>query len=1105
MSSIKRTKRPQGFLLFSFIYCLFIVYGSLVPLDYRPIPFEQAWQSFQQIRYLNLGAASRADWIANIVLYIPLTFALSTHFADKAKASFELIALSVFILVFTLALAISIEFCQQFFPPRTVSLNDLIAETIGSVLGLALGLGYGKRFVTLYRHILSGGKEAFLASATLYALGYLAISFFPYDFVTSFQELQDKMASGNNAWLFASNCGDLLRCGVKLSAEILMSIPLGIFFGVLLKWHPQRLTAVMLIGLIFGMTIESIQVFLVSGVAQGVSMFTRVIGMGLGEKLYKRFIHLDHFFPATDYRKYIISLTIPYLLIIAHLNGWSLTKLETSNAVADKFHHIKWLPFYYHYYSTEPVALTSLLSILLMYFPVGLGMWLWKNSIHTNAYSINNLKSGFLATGLSLIMETGKLYFIGKHPDPTNIIIAFVSAYLTFSVADTMSRWLRQPSATAKRASEHESSDGDNYTEEETKSTRFPIVESASPILYPEARFIAAVCAMILLWKVYDYPGNSIALGIMLLLYATLLAKYPHSWLIALPAFLPIANLAPWTGRIFYTEFDFLVLTTLAISCWHGRLASPFRVLKPLALFMLGCYAFFYSISLIKGLFPLQPLDANAFAHYYSQYNGIRIAKGLFWALCILPILAYSLIRNDHANRRIGYGLLTGLGLTSLYAIWERVTFIGLLDFNSDHRITASFYSMHTGGAHLDTFLLISLPFVCLLLTRSEKRPLSGLTALILFVIGLYTLLVTFSRGAYIAFVLAFAMLLTGLLIYSQFKINRHWPKLVWLASLILLTVVLATPVLKGSFIRHRFDQFNHEADVRSSHWQNSINMMDSSAFTYLLGMGVGSFPRTYFWRNFDDATPSTFLLQQTPKASYLQIRGGDPLYIEQIVPLNAHTRYTLQFDYRAHTKKSSLQVQICEKAIQHSFNCLSIPQTIQHDVNAWQPVSYTFNTNELGSKHSGPFANVFSKPVKLVFFYRDGTTTIEIKNVVLTAGNATDNLIKNGDFSAGMDHWFFTADDHMPWRTENQWIQILFEQGGMGVLLFSLLLLYAFYNLYRSISRQDLFAVMLLSSLTGFAVIATIDSPLDNPQLTWLFFLLLFLSFPKACRDHQS
>ena len=60
------TGLPAGRLLA--IYAAFVVYGSLVPLAYTPLPWAQAWETFKATPFLQLGVESRADWIANGVL-----------------------------------------------------------------------------------------------------------------------------------------------------------------------------------------------------------------------------------------------------------------------------------------------------------------------------------------------------------------------------------------------------------------------------------------------------------------------------------------------------------------------------------------------------------------------------------------------------------------------------------------------------------------------------------------------------------------------------------------------------------------------------------------------------------------------------------------------------------------------------------------------------------------------------------------------------------------------------------------------------------------------------------------------------------------------------
>ena len=65
--------RRQALVAF-LLYLAFVVYGSLVPFEYRALTWDQAVANFQHIEYLELGVVGRADWIANIVLYVPLAF-----------------------------------------------------------------------------------------------------------------------------------------------------------------------------------------------------------------------------------------------------------------------------------------------------------------------------------------------------------------------------------------------------------------------------------------------------------------------------------------------------------------------------------------------------------------------------------------------------------------------------------------------------------------------------------------------------------------------------------------------------------------------------------------------------------------------------------------------------------------------------------------------------------------------------------------------------------------------------------------------------------------------------------------------------------------------
>lgn len=175
-------------------YTVFVIYGSLVPLNFQYHDMQWALDSFKNIQYLNLGIGSRADWVANILLFIPLAFLWLGVFWTSKNSAWRIPA-TFLVLILSIGLCISIEFTQQFFPPRTVSLNDIYAEIIGIFLGLILWHATGHRIVQLSRSAFQGGEQARIAALIVYSLTYLVLCLFPYDFLLSLNEFQTHLVS----------------------------------------------------------------------------------------------------------------------------------------------------------------------------------------------------------------------------------------------------------------------------------------------------------------------------------------------------------------------------------------------------------------------------------------------------------------------------------------------------------------------------------------------------------------------------------------------------------------------------------------------------------------------------------------------------------------------------------------------------------------------------------------------------------------------------------------------------------------------------------------------------------------------------------------------
>jgi VanZ family protein len=413
------------------IYALFVVYGSLVPLDYQPRPLADAWAAFQQIPYLRLGVASRADWVANILLYVPLAFFGTGAITTGIRSGTLRVAGVLVVASACVALAFAVEFAQLFFPPRTVSQNDLIAETLGTFIGIALWIFVGTHLSRLWQVFGAGGIHSWQAFAALYAIAYLAYSLFPYDFLVSAAELQQKLASsGLAAFTAAESCGPMLGCATKLVVEIAVAAPLGALLGR--AFPALGVRAALISGLALGLAIEALQILLASGISQGLSVLTRGIGMAWGLALQRRF-RLRWLWTFRHEIRLGLAIAVPiYLALLAYLNGFS-GSFEPVWAAADKLSATRFLPFYYHYYTSETAAVASLLGNAGAYALVGVAVWLWWPDRKASWLT------GGIATLIALGVECLKLFTPGKKPDPTNLLIAFAAAWLVSAALSRLS------------------------------------------------------------------------------------------------------------------------------------------------------------------------------------------------------------------------------------------------------------------------------------------------------------------------------------------------------------------------------------------------------------------------------------------------------------------------------------------------------------------------------------------------------------------------------------------------------------------------------------------------------------------------------------------
>ena len=274
-------------------------------------------------------------------------------------------------------------------------------------------------------------------------------------------------------------------------------------------------------------------------------------------------------------------------------------------------------------------------------------------------------------------------------------------------------------------------------------------------------RLLAAVLSLLSaaagLALALQYPiGPPLAATAVFAAVAVWAVLWPGAWILVLPAVLALVGFAPWTGWLTFEELDMLVLAIAAGG--HARRAlerfGPPHVEAPVAMatrLLVVLFALSILVALARGVADAGGFEFGWFQGYDGPMNSVRLAKTFFFVLLLFPLW-----RDAHdadpakASRWWSTGLCLGLGGASLAALWERLAFTRLLDFSTDYRTTALFWEMHVGGAALDGFLALTVPFaVRELLTRARGWRWIG--ALAILVVASYACMTTFSRGVFLA------------------------------------------------------------------------------------------------------------------------------------------------------------------------------------------------------------------------------------------------------------------------------------------------------------------------------------------------------------------
>jgi len=259
----------RAYLWLAGIYLMLAVYGSLVPFQFRWLAWDEVLQQSQQLRLAHLRIQSRTDFVANVLLFIPLAFLVMGAVCVDRPPGRAIVA-GLILVPLCAALSGGIEFVQIYFPPRTPSASDIVAESLGGALGVLLWLTAGRRITGWARQVWSSRHGRDLASLILpvYLAFLVLINVLPLDLTLSPADIYRKYREGRLTLVpFASFCANHSLMLGKALWNLLWFLPIGALLASLpaFSWEDRRnWLRVWGLGLVVATLIESMQLFVVT-------------------------------------------------------------------------------------------------------------------------------------------------------------------------------------------------------------------------------------------------------------------------------------------------------------------------------------------------------------------------------------------------------------------------------------------------------------------------------------------------------------------------------------------------------------------------------------------------------------------------------------------------------------------------------------------------------------------------------------------------------------------------------------------------------------------------------------------------------------------------
>jgi VanZ family protein len=426
------------------------IYGSLIPFEYRALPLDEAASAFRDMAfYAPSLVEARGDWMVSVLLFLAIAYAAMG--AASVDCPWEVgVGAAVLVVAGCVLLSVAIEFLQVYFPPRTVSINDILVESLGAGVGVVLWLCAGQRVTDWLRRLWAARTLPALARLLLpvYLVVLIVVELMPFDLVLGTSELRLKYEEDKIHLVPFHD----LRHGavflVKAVSNMLCFLPLGLLGSLAAgpaAWTRQRWWRAGLLGLAAAGAIEFGQLWVYSRYFDTTDIVTGTAAVLAGAWVGRLYWEHGRALATTSGRppagfvdQALVGALVAWAVLLAAANWWPLDFTADpgrfppppDDQPVHGLRHMYVLPLVDYYWGSKYQALDQFVKRLAAFAPLGglCALRLTLGPPRPHPYWM----VWCIALLVPLAVEAGK-YFLPSHtPSVTNALIGSAAVWTGF-------------------------------------------------------------------------------------------------------------------------------------------------------------------------------------------------------------------------------------------------------------------------------------------------------------------------------------------------------------------------------------------------------------------------------------------------------------------------------------------------------------------------------------------------------------------------------------------------------------------------------------------------------------------------------------------------